>query len=227
MGNSHSPVAPSKRVGRRYPRIPLVARVENVAGGKSLTGKTVDLSLGGILVLSRDTVEPDSEVQVRFDLPNGRRVDVQGLVVHSTPGVRMGIRFLNLSDDDERAIAEYTERVKPYKRRSMRLSRHFKVTLRWQDWDGSWQEEPAETVLVSMHGGMVFTSAKLKPGQDAIVRWPDGGRQAEARIVFRQLHGLQNLSELGFEFVGDENFWGIDFPSHSPLWDMLAGLKTH
>jgi hypothetical protein len=168
-------------------------------------------------------LETDSQVQVRFDLPGGRRLDVQGEVVHSTPGVRMGIKFLDLSPDDQKAIAEYTERVKPYKRRSTRLARHFQVSLRWQDWDGNWQEEPAETVLVSRHGGIVNTCAKLKPGQNTIVFWPEAGRNTEARVVFRQLRGPQGLSELAFEFLGGENFWGIEFPPHSPLWDILAG----
>jgi hypothetical protein len=67
-----------------------VARVESLAGGKCMTGRTRDISLGGILVLSRDTLEPKSGVRIRFDLPRGRRVDVQGEVVRSTPGVRMG-----------------------------------------------------------------------------------------------------------------------------------------
>ena len=143
--------------------------------------------------------------------------------MHSTPGVRMGIRFLALSPEDEKAIADYTERVIPYKRRSTRLPRQFKLSLRWQDWDGNWLEEPAESVLVSEHGGMVITSAKLKPGQDATVFWPEAGRKIEARVVFRQLCGPQGLAELGFEFLSKENFWGLQFPAYSPLWDMLAG----
>jgi hypothetical protein len=223
MENQRSSTPASARVGRRYPRIALAARVENLARGKSLTGRTLDLSLGGILVLSRETLEPNSEVRVRFDLPSGYRLDVQGEVVHSRPGARMGIKFLALNPDDEKAIAEYTERVKPYKRRSARLSRRFKVTLRWQDWDGNWHEEPAETELVTLHGGMVITSAKLKPGEDAIVSWPEAGREAEARVVFRELRGAHGFSELGFEFLSDENFWGIEFPAYSPLWDILAG----
>lgn len=225
MDNQQYSPARSVNIGRRHPRIPLAARVENVAGGKALTGRTVDLSLGGILVLSNETLDANSTVQVRFDLPDGRRLDLPGEVVHTTPGVRMGIKFLTLNPDDEKAIAEYTERVKPYKRRSSRLLRQFKLSLRWQDWDGSWREEPAETVLVSVHGGMVITSAKLKPGQDATVFWPEAGRKIEARVVFRQLCGPQGLAELGFEFVSKENFWGLQFPAYSPLWDMLAGER--
>jgi len=193
-----------------------------MAGGKSMTGRTGDISLGGILVFSRDTLEPKSAVRVRFDLPSGRRVDIEGEVVHSTPGVRMGIKFIALNRDDQRAIAEYADQIKPYRRRSGRLPRHFLVSLRWQDLDGNWHEEAAETGLITKHGGMIMTSAKLKPGADAIVSWPEAGREAEARIVFRQLHGKDSLSELGFEFLSNENFWGIEFPADTSVWDMLT-----
>jgi RNase P/RNase MRP subunit p29 len=222
MENLRCPTSLVERIPRKHPRFPLVARVENMAGGKSMTGRTGDISVGGILVLSRDTLEPKSEVRVRFDLPSGRRVDVQGEVVHSTPGVRMGIKFLALNHDDQEAIAEYAEQVKPYKRRSVRLPRNFAVSLRWQDLDGNWHEQLAETVLITKHGGMIMTPARLKPGADTIVSWPEAGREAEARIVFRQLRGADSLSELGFEFLSSENFWGIEFPTDTPLWDMLT-----
>ena len=222
MENLRSPTSLLGRNPRKHPRFPLVARVENLAGGISMTGRTGDISLGGILVLSRDTLEPKTGVRVRFELPSGRQVDIEGEVVHSTPGVRMGIKFLALNRDDQEAIAEYAEQVKPYKRRSARLPRHYAVSLRWQDLDANWHEEPAETVLIAKHGGMIKTLARLKPGADTIVSWPEAGREAEARIVFRQLRGPDSLSELGFEFLTSENFWGIEFPTDTPLWDMLT-----
>ena len=194
-----------------------------MAGGKSLSGRMGDVSVGGILVLSQDTLEPKSNVQVRFELPGGRCVEVQGEVVHSIPGVRMGIKFLALNPELQKAIAEYAEQIKPYKRRSARLPRRFVISLRWQDWEGNWHEEPAETILVTQHGGMATTHARLKAGEDTIVSWPQTGRQAEARVVFRQLCGEHNLSELGFEFHCTQDFWGIEFPAENRLWEILAG----
>ena len=223
MKTDQSSTPPLARIPRKYPRFPLAARVEHLAEGKCLTGRTGDISLGGILVFSHDTLEPKSAVRVRLELPGGQRVDAPGEVVHSTRGVRMGIKFLALNPDDQKAIALFAEQIKPYKRRSARLPRHFKVALRWQDLDGNWHEEPAETVLVTLHGGMIMTNAKLKPGEDAIMSWPEAGRQAEVRVVFRQLGGPHDLSELAFEFQSGENFWGIEFPPDNALWEMLGG----
>lgn len=142
--------------------------------------------------------------------------------MHSTPGVRMGIRFLRLSEDDQKAISEYAEQIKPYKRRSVRLPRRLLVALRWQDYDGNWHEETAETLLLSKYGALVLTPARMKPGQSVFVCWPDAKREAEARIVFRILKGAPNLSEVGFEFLATEDFWAIEFPPETPLWEMRA-----
>jgi hypothetical protein len=213
------PVSGPWKTVRKYPRSRLTAQVEEVVGGRTTQGRTGDVSVGGILVLSKATIALRSGVRVRFDLPSGRHVEVDGEVVHSTPGVRMGIKFLHLGADDREAIAEYVERIKPYKRRSARLPRHLLVSLRWQDLEGDWHEEPAETVLISKHGGMILTPARMKPGETTIVCWPEAGREAEASIVFRKLAGMRNLCELGFEFIGAENFWGIEFPPDKPLWE--------
>ena len=122
------PPSPSGRNPRKYPRFALVTRVESVVGGKHLTGRMGDVSVGGILILSQDTLDPQTKVLVRFDLPGGRHVEVEGEVVHSTPGIRMGIKFLALDPDLQKAIAEYAEQIKPYKRRSARLPRRFIIS---------------------------------------------------------------------------------------------------
>lgn len=209
-------------IPRKHARVPLVARVEKLAGGQSTAGRTADIGLGGILMLSADTLEPMSEVRVRFDLPSRHHVDVLGEVVHSTPGVRMGIRFLHLSEDDQKAISAFAEQIKPYKRRGARLSRRLLVSMRWQDYDGNWLEEPAETVLISKHGGVVLTPLRIKPGESATICWPEAGRESEARIVFRKLSGERRLSEISFEFLHTDNFWGMEFPPDTPLWEMAA-----
>lgn len=222
MEKERGSASPRWGTPRKYPRAPLAELVEKLAGGKTTAGRTGDIGLGGILVLSGDTLEPRSEVRVRFDLPSGHHVDVQGEVVHSKPGVRMGIRFLHLSEDDQKAISEYTKQIAPYKRRSARLPRRLLVELRWQDYDGNWHEEPAETALLSKHGCMVLAPVRMKIGESAFLSWPEAGREAEAHIVFRKMGGAGSLSELGLEFLHTDNFWGIEFPSDTPLWEIPA-----
>ena len=206
-------------ISRKYPRVPLKVRVEEQAGGRATTGRAGDVSLGGILVLLADTLKPRSEVRVRFTLPSGRRIDVGGEVVHVKPGARMGIRFFALNPDDQKALAEYVEQIRPYKRRGQRIVRRLRLSWRWQDYDCKWHEEPAETVVLSRYGGLVKVRVRMKAGQGAFVYRTDRDSEAEVRIVFHQLTGRGGLSEIGFEFLTTENFWGIDFPPDVPLWE--------
>lgn len=207
-------------IPRKYPRVPLKVRVEKLAGGRTTRGRAGDVSLGGILVLLVDTLEPGSEVRVRFTLPSGHHIDVGGEVVHATPGARMGIKFSTLNPDDIKALAEYVEQIRPYKRRGQRIVRRLRLYWRWQDYDCNWHEEVAQTVVLSRYGGLIRASIRMKAGQTAYVFWPDRDREAEVRVVFLQITGPGNPSEIGFEFVTTDNFWEMDFPPDVPVWEL-------
>jgi len=195
-------------------------RVEHNAKGQFVTGRTADIGLGGILILSKDTLEPHTDVRVQFTLPAGHEVDVAGRVAHSTPAGRMGVSFLHLSREDQKAIAEYVEQIKPYKRRGQRIPRRISVVVSWRDYGGNRQQKPGETALLSQHGGTVLTPVRVKPGQNIFICRSDTGKEGEARVVFTRLSGAGRNSEIGFEFLEAENFWEMDFPPEIPLWEM-------
>lgn len=97
---------------RRSPRVRLMTQVETLGPGASSLGRIQDISVGGLLTVSRDTFEPNSEVTVRFNLPPvppGLSIEAQGVVAHVLPGVKMGIQFLLLKDDDRKAIDEFVQ----------------------------------------------------------------------------------------------------------------------
>lgn len=95
-----------RRIPRKHPRVPLVTEVEAVS-----VGRTENLSAGGLLVVTRETLEPQTHVTVRFTLPPKQRIETTGIVVHSLPQVSMGIRFLELKEADRKAIEEYVRRT--------------------------------------------------------------------------------------------------------------------
>ncbi len=70
---------------RRHPRLPIDARVRLSAGpeGRSFqaTLRAVDVSLGGIFFQSQYALKLGSEIHVSFELPEGRRVEADGVVV--------------------------------------------------------------------------------------------------------------------------------------------------
>lgn len=88
-----------------------MAQVESRASGAISLGRTENISAGGVLVLSRDTFDPETEVVVRFNLPPSRPIEAQGTVVHALPAVRMGIKFTELKNDDRAAIADFVQKA--------------------------------------------------------------------------------------------------------------------
>ncbi len=109
--------------------------------------------------------------------------------------------------------------VKPHRRRSARLARRVKVFLRWTDPEGTPHEEVAETVVLSRYGGLLLCPTSFKAGEDVSLWWPEQGRGARIRVVFREWGRTPDLAEVGFEFTEPMDFWGIEFPPDKPPWE--------
>lgn len=74
-------------------------------------GRTENISVGGMLVSTRQTFEPETEVIVRFKLPAGRTIQAQGRVVHTLSRLKMGIQFLEMKEEDQKAIEEFVKQA--------------------------------------------------------------------------------------------------------------------
>jgi c-di-GMP-binding flagellar brake protein YcgR len=88
----------------------LLAEIECRSSRETSLGRTENISVGGVLVLSGTTFEPKAEVVVRFVVPKARLIEAEGVVVHALQGVRMGIHFVKLKHADREAIAELVQR---------------------------------------------------------------------------------------------------------------------
>lgn len=209
------------RTPRKHPRVTLVTQAESHALHRISLGRCDNISVGGMLILTRDTFEAGSEVVVRFNLPGGAHVEATARVMHTKPGVQMGVQFVDLKEENRRAIAGFVQEVKPYTRRSARLARRATLILRWKDLDGNAREEVAETRLWSRYGGMVLAETPLKPGTDIVLAWPEKGKETRARVVYRRLGGEKELVEVGFEFLEAGNFWEVEFPPDPKLWEPM------
>ncbi len=95
-----------RRATRRHPRARLVTQVE-----ATTLGRTENISVGGVLVLTRETFQPGTEVTVRFTLPPDQFISATGVIVHTTPAVSMGIHFTGLKDGDRKAIESYVKQT--------------------------------------------------------------------------------------------------------------------
>jgi hypothetical protein len=94
-------------------------------------------------------------------------------------------------------------------RRSPRRTLSIPVRLSSDKIGGTW-EENVETVLLSKYGASVRCNHSAKPGETLYLLRVDTGQKAEARVAWRQQLSKDDI-RIGVEFVGIENFWGLNW----------------
>ncbi len=75
--------------------------------------------------------------------------------------------------------------------------------------------ENVETIIVSLHGGMIRTHQQIRVGSILEIRLRDKERAAHARVVWTSVEGTPQGIELGFEILDDDGFWEMKFPPDS------------
>ncbi len=96
---------------RSAKRISFRSEVECTGSGDSspLNPRISDLSVTGAFIDSLAEVPAGSRLNLKFPLPTGMLVSVNAEVVHSMPNFGMGVRFLDLADEQRRAIETLIE----------------------------------------------------------------------------------------------------------------------
>lgn len=210
-----SPVGATWQAPRRYPRFPLQTKVELRVEKQILMATTDNVSAGGLLVECDPVLPRGTEIQLRFSLPNGFYVETTARVAHTKNGYGMGLEMLELTQEAREEISELARRIIGYTRRGARLPRQFNVMIQKSAQRGDLEGEMAQTILISLHGGLLVTRARFK-ADEAIYLWsPAHKKGAFATIVSRNIRGIDGLAEMGFRFNEDENFWGEHFPAET------------
>ncbi len=201
----------SRESAAKFPRVSLDTPVEVRTPNSTLMARSADVSIGGLLIRTPHLFAPGTQLVVRFNLPEGHSITSKAKVVHTTGESAMGLEFVQLQPEDRDILADFTFKMLQYVRRGGRLAQRYYLLVRGTTTDS--QQEVAETVLVSRHGGLLVCRAAFKFGEHIFLWWPEKNRGAEAKIVFRQLKGPDGLTELGFEFHDTDNFWELEFPA--------------
>ncbi len=95
-------------------------------------------------------------------------------------------------------------------RRGCRLAIGLPLMLHWREPQGAWREVPAQTRLLSRHGCLLACSARITLHDEVMVWWLEKNRYTQARVVFRSVAAGEEI-ELALEFLGNEDFWTMDF----------------
>jgi hypothetical protein len=194
---------------RGSPRVPFAAVVELETPEFVAYGHSDNISLGGMLVRCESAFLPGSSVLLTFVPPGSQRLQIQSRVVHCRPGVRVGLQFVELRQEDQTLLSKLAQPPAiAAPRRSPRIPRRFIVELRWLQ-KGHMVQASAETVLVSSHGCLVLTDAELETGSSVALLWPEVAKAAQARVVWRQLR-TGDTPRVALEFVPVNDFWKPD-----------------
>ncbi len=173
-------------------------------------GQTQNVSLGGLLMEVPHQLPEGLELDLLFNLPTGHTVSTHAMVVHTPSKKCYGVKFTCLEDPCRTWLALFVQKLIDYVRRGVRVSKRMHVTLRSTQFEKA-SEELGETVVLSRHGGLLITRARFAVGSVVYLWWPGKKRGAYVRIAHRRDEGADGLTEIGFEFTQDSNFWGLSF----------------
>ncbi len=195
---------------RAHPRLKFSTPLQVSVGSRVFMCNTEDISVGGLGARWQQPPPGLTPLRLLFNLPNGTSVRTDGIVRYARAD-RFGVQFMGLPPPAQEALDDYTCRALGYTRRGQRVARRLTVTLRSATSDA--QEQLAETVVLSRKGGRLVCRARFKIGEELRLSWPEQNRSAQVRVVFRRLCGPGELTELGFELLGADDFWQFGQPS--------------
>ena len=95
---------------RNSSRANLFTEVEYEGGGIRAQSRISDISLSGVFIDALSPLPEGATVQLSFTLPGGKRITLDGVVVHSQPAIGMGVAFTTLEPEDAAIIQQHLER---------------------------------------------------------------------------------------------------------------------
>lgn len=105
---------------RSHPRFRCQNKVEiHIEGGASYWGTLADLGLGGCYVEMPIPLNPGTKLRMALWIEQSK-VNAEGEVAHRTPGLGIGIRFKNISEQDLDNIRRFLDRLSPLFRKPLR-----------------------------------------------------------------------------------------------------------
>lgn len=89
---------------RKHKRVPLLLEVlwEGAAG--KYEARTSDISLGGCFIDTTGQMAIGETISFKLCLPAGDGIELQGEVIYELPRMGFGVRFANVSDDQQQRL---------------------------------------------------------------------------------------------------------------------------
>lgn len=209
-----------RRSARLPRRITITLLWQDAQGQQNQEGaETVLVSRYGAMVLTFTPLQPGRLVWVVVPAMNNKKELARVVWVNTatrTGRVEMALELLGGENfweiDFPVQGAESTEPRARGQRRSARFEQRQNVVLNWEDEWGRAREEEGQTWGICQHGALVGSRVPLAARQILRLRAPQLEREAEARVVHSRPGFIPGYTDFGIEFIGPDDFWGVDFP---------------
>ena len=103
-----------------------------------------------------------------------------------------------------------TERI--VRRRSLRIVMRVPLYVSPLGAPATAEWEPVETLVISLHGGMIRSRQLFPVGTTLDIRMRNKQRFTRGRVVWTATGANDLAYEMGFEFLEPPGFWEIKFP---------------
>lgn len=103
-----------------------------------------------------------------------------------------------------------TERT--VRRRSLRIVMRVPLYVSPANAPATDEWEPVETLVISLHGGMIRSRQKFPIGTTLDIRMKSSQRSTRGRVVWSAADKRELTFEIGFEILEPPGFWEIKFP---------------
>ena len=95
---------------RKYRRVRLITQVQCAALGREEVLVTKEISLGGLLIVTRTPYPANTKIDLSLSLPPaGLHISCRGQVGYTIEGCAMGVRFLELSEESRLALKSFVD----------------------------------------------------------------------------------------------------------------------
>jgi len=213
------PAQDPNRELRRHRRVDLFQEVVCESGDVEARSQVADVSVGGMFVdLASPPFERGTRVTTRFALRDDEpRMVVDADVHYVQDGIGMGVRFVDLRDEDRDWIAAFVEESArrkraggPPLRKSARVFVEVPVRVRGAHTNGPPFDERTSIITLSKHGACLLCRTSLEVGMKLLLEtvrgvvfksnvvWVGSGATRSEGQVGVQCRGL--AQSLGFQF---------------------------
>jgi hypothetical protein len=107
---------------------------------------------------------------------------------------------------------EGTSTERASRRRSLRIVMRVPLYVSPAGAPSTAEWEPVETLVISLHGGMIRSRQQFPVGTTLDIRMRNSQRFTRGRVVWTTAGERELAFEVGFEILEPPGFWEINFP---------------